>query len=78
VYSRHCRSGDIERSVNEDGHCRDGIKENIRTGTPGALVQGDSARISCVIRMHEMNLEVFLMLELAAYPYVVRQVRPVS
>jgi hypothetical protein len=64
--------------VNKGGHCRDGIKENVPTETPGALVQGDSARISCVIRMHEMNLEVFLVLELAAYPHAVRQVRPVS
>jgi hypothetical protein len=52
--------------VNKGGHCRDGIKENVPTETPGALVQGDSARISCVIRMHEMNLEIFLVLELAA------------
>ena len=46
--------------MNEDGHWCDGIKENVQTEVPVRLLQSDSARISCVIRMHVMNLEVFL------------------
>jgi hypothetical protein len=60
VYSRHCRRGDPAPSVNRDGHCRDGIKENVQTAIPARLVQGDSADTSCAIRMHEMNIISFL------------------
>jgi hypothetical protein len=37
-----------------------------------AIVQGDSAAASCPIRMHEMNLDVFLAGELRAYLHFVR------
>jgi len=46
--------------MNKDGHCRDGIKENVQIETPTRLVQVDSAGTSCVIRMNEMNLLSFL------------------
>lgn len=54
--------------MNKDGHCRDGIKENAKTEVPARLVQVVWAGTSCVIRMHEMNMNVFLMRRAGGVP----------